>query len=104
MGTHYFINGKRVSAGEYFKEADADEERKFMIKKCLEYYERNSQNIPKEYSQSVSLLMLHWEKTDDYENAKKEYAKKKKRTKLYCLLIMGLLVLLWISSLVEAFS
>lgn len=45
MRTLYYINGKRVSAEIYFAKAEADEERRFLMNKCVEYY----QNHPKEF-------------------------------------------------------
>lgn len=86
MRTFYYINGKRVSAETYFAKAEADEERRFMMNKCVEYY----QNHPKEFLSYSELgdffLMMHWEGTDDYKIAKHEFMKRQKRIKLFCFL------------------
>ena len=94
MRTFYYINGKRVSAETYFAKSDADEERRFMMNKCLEYY----QNHPEEFRLYSELgefsLMMHWEKTDDYKLAKQKSMKRQKQIRLFCLLFVVFFVVI----------
>ena len=96
MKTLYYINGKQVNINTYYNTIGADNERKYLWKRCVKYYV----NHPFEFqliSNGVSERSLPinmwtaWEMTSDYKDAMKEVQKMRENDKgcmLWMLIIM----------------
>ena len=96
MKTLYYINGKQVNINNYYNTIRADNERKYLWKRCVQYYV----NHPFEFqfiSNGVSErdLPIHlwtaWEMTSDCKDAMKEVQKMREKDKgcmLWMLIIM----------------